>query len=160
MRRAAEGPAGGADRAAAVAGRPRRRERSALWGAKPPQASSAPPWRRRLGGAGRPGSHCACAGGGGGGIMGTAARVVLGLRAPGRPGFPSLGRGTEAWFVSGERWAFSRSEAAGSRRGFRLPSPWSPARRAGPEGSRRVFPGTGALAFSVCHTFFGREPLV
>lgn len=106
MRRAAEGPAGGADRAAAVAGRPRRRERSALWGAKPPQASSSPPWRRRLGGAGRPGSHCACAGGGGGGIMGTAALVGLGLRAPGRPGFPSLGRGTEAWFVSGERWTF------------------------------------------------------
>lgn len=68
--------------------------------------------------------------------MGTAARVVLGLRAPGRPGFPSMGRGSEAFPALG---LLGADEVSGSL----LPDPQADE----PEGSRRVFPGTGALVF-------------
>lgn len=46
--------------------------------------------------------------------MGTEARVRPGLRAPGRPGFPSLDSESAACFDSEERRA-SGSGAAGSR---------------------------------------------
>lgn len=90
--------------------------------------------------------------------MGTAARVGLGLGAPGRPGFLSLGRGTEAWFVSGERRAFPAPGLLGADEvsGSLLPGPQPD----GPEGSRRVFLGDGSSGFSVCNTFFGRETRV
>lgn len=91
--------------------------------------------------------------------MGTEARVRLGLRAPVRPGLPSLDRGSEAWFVSEERRAFPALVLPGADEGSHSLLPGSPPDQL--EASLRVFLGTGALTFP-CGTLFlgGRLVLV
>lgn len=95
--------------------------------------------------------------------MGTAALVGLGLRAPGRPGFPSLGRGTEVWFVSGERRAFPVLRLLGADEVTRFPAPFSLVDSL--TGRARGFPARisghrSSGFFCVPHFFGGREPLV
>lgn len=87
--------------------------------------------------------------------MGTEARVRLGLRSPGRPGFPSLDHGSEAWFVSEERRASPALGLWGAEHGSGSLLPVFQPNR--PEASRRVFLGTGLRLFRVPATLWAGD---